>query len=288
MPYNYYLSVAGVTLLFEADQPLLENKEFLPFLTDAAKADLHAHIAVSHQLPAPGENALYSDRFCTVARDQAGRIQKFFFDSVDGPYTVTTYDPDGRQVWIEYPAIRKRDGLQLENCFYFLGFEEYLLRSSKLCLHAACVDTALGGILFSGISGIGKSTQADLWCSHRGAKQINGDRPIIGKEDGGWFAWGSPYAGSSKCYVNDKCRVAAVILLKKSASCSLKRLTRPEAFRGVWAGLTVHSWDASFVEAASDLTMDLITNIPVYEYSCTPDAFAVDFLEQALRKDLDL
>ena len=62
----------------------------------------------------------------------------------------------------------------------------------------------------------------------------------------------------------------------------------PGSVPGVWAGLTVHSWDASFVEAASDLTMDLITNIPVYEYSCTQDAFAVDFLEQALRKDLDL
>lgn len=287
MSHKYYLSVAGVKILFEADRPLVENKEFSPFLIDEVVPDLHVHITISDELPALPAVPVYSDQFCAVTKDKTDRIQKFFFDSVDGPYTVTTYDPDGHQVWIEYPAIRKTDELQLQNCFYFLGFEEFLLRSNKLCLHASCVDTLLGGILFSGISGIGKSTQADLWCRYRSAKQINGDRPIVGKEDSGWFAWGSPYAGSSKCYVNDKCRIAAVVLLKQSASCSLRRLTQLEAFRGVWSGLTIHSWDISFVEAASNLTIDLITSVPVYEYGCTPDDLAVDFLEQALRKEFD-
>lgn len=287
MPHKYYLSVAGVKILFETDLPLVENKEFLPFLIDEAVPDLHAHITISDELPALPANPVYSDQFCAVTKDKTDRIQKYFFDSVGGPYTVATYDPDDRQVWIEYPAIRKNHGLQLQNCFYFLGFEEYLLRSNKLCLHASCVDTPLGGILFSGISGIGKSTQADLWCRYRSAQQINGDRPIVGKENGGWFAWGSPYAGSSKCYVNDQCRIVAVILLKQSASCSLRRLTQSEAFRGIWSGLTIHSWDVAFVEAASNLTIDLITNVPVYEYGCTPDELAVEFLEQALRKEFD-
>ena len=285
MSYNYYLSVAGIKILFEADRPLAENIEFLPFLERETVPDLHVHIAVLEELPTIPTNPIYSDLFCAVTKDEKGRIQKFFFDSIDGPYIVTTYDPDGCQAWIQYPAIKKVDGLQLQNCFYCLGFEEYLLRRNRLCLHASCVDTPLGGILFSGVSGVGKSTQADLWCRHRGAKQINGDRPILSKEEHHWLAWGSPYAGSSKVYVNESCPITAIVLLKQSPSCRLRRLSTAEAFCGVWAGLTVHTWDASYVAAASDLTIDLVTTVPVYEFSCTPDKAAVEFLEQELRKE---
>ena len=150
---------------------------------------------------------------------------------------------------------------------------------------AACVDTSLGGILFSGVSGIGKSTQANLWCKYRGAKQINGDRPILSKENGGWTAWGSPYAGSSNVHVNDSCDIAAIVLLKQAERCAIRKLSTAEAFRGVWAGLTVRTWDAAFVERASELTIELATGLPVYEFCCTPDEEAVRFLEEELRKD---
>lgn len=288
MSHNYYLSVAGIKLLFEADRPLIENKEFLPFLVDEIVPDLYVHITVSDELPVLPSIPVYADQFCAVAKDSKDRIQKFFFDSVGGPYTVATYDLDDRQVWIEYPVIRKNDELQLQNCFYFLGFEEYALGRNKLCLHASCVDTPLGGILFSGVSGIGKSTQAELWCRYRGARQINGDRPILSKEGQTWLAWGSPYAGSSKVYVNDSCPVSAIVLLKQAKACSLRRLSPSEAFRGVWAGLTIHSWDAAFVEKASALAVELIQTVPVYEFSCTPDETAVVYLEQILRKELKL
>ena len=228
---------------------------------------------------------VYADMFCSVSRNDAGQLQKFFFDNADDIYTVTTYDSDGCRVWIEYPPARDPD---LQNCFYCLGFEEHLLHRDKLCLHASFVETPLGGILFSGVSGIGKSTQADLWCRYRNARQINGDRPILSKELNGWFGWGSPYAGSSKVYVNDCCPISAIILLKQENVCTLRRLPPAEAFRAVWPGLTVHSWDPAFVERASALAIDLVSTVPVYEFGCTPDEEAVNYLEQALRKEISL
>lgn len=284
---SYCLSVAGVHILFESDCEIVQNEEFLPFISEESTADIFATIRMARNIPKVPEKTLYSDMFCAVAKNEAGYLQKFFFGSADthDQCVVSTYDPDNRHILIEYPDLDAYKRLTLRSCFYWLGFENYLIQRGKLCLHASLVDTHFGGILFSGVSGIGKSTQAELWCKHRVARQINGDRPILSKESDGWLAWGSPYAGSSRCYINESSPVSAIVLLKQSPVCTLRRLRPSEAFRRVWAGLTICSWDPAFVDTASLLTMDLVGAVAVYEFCCTPDEYAVNFLEAELRRE---
>ena len=85
--------------------------------------------------------------------------------------------------------------------------------------------------------------------------------------------------------MNESCAVTAIVVLQQAKTCSLQRLSLPEAFRAVWSGLTVYTWDKAFVEKAFDHTMDLIGTVPVFLFRCTPDLFAVEHLEQALRKE---
>lgn len=287
MRYAYYLSVAGIKILFESDRTIVENEEFLPFVIEESTPDIHAIVRRADNMPKIPAEPLYADMFCAVAPNEAGHLQKFFFGSSNEQdhYVVSTCDPDNKHILIEYPRSPAYTQLTLSGCFYWLGFESYLLQKNKLCLHAACVQTHLGGILFSGKSGIGKSTQAELWCHHRNARQLNGDRPILSKAQNGWIAWGSPYAGSSKCYVNDSCPVTAIVMLQQAKTCSLRRLSPPEAFRAIWSGLTIRSWDSEFVETASLLVLDLLSQIPVFALSCTPDEQAVICLEQELGKE---
>ena len=105
-----------------------------------------------------------------------------------------------------------------------------------MILHASFVSTRYGGLLFSGVSGIGKSTQADLWQRYEGAELLNGDRTVLRRMDGVWTAFGSPYAGSSNCFVNESRPVRAIVLLSQGSACSLRRLSPAAAFRGLYAG----------------------------------------------------
>lgn len=287
MSYRYYLSVAEIIFLLETEHALLENEQFRSFVISETEPDVHAVFQSTDQLPPIPDRVMYTDRCYIVALNGNGELEKFFFENGEDPihYAVATYSEDSRNVSVAYLKEYGRCVSELQNCFYHIGLESVLLRHNKLCLHASCVDTDFGGILFSGVSGIGKSTQAELWCKYRKARQINGDRPILSRENGGWMAWGSPYAGSSKCYVNDSCPISAIVLLKQASSCELRRLTHQEAFRRVWSGLTVRTWDPSFVEAASSLAIDLVSGIPVFELCCTPDERAVKCLEQGLRKE---
>lgn len=287
LPAKFSLSIGGITIQITSDQILEEAAAFVPFISSCESSDFRAIFQQVDQLPPFSAQVLHEDSCYRVHPDENGGYVRTFFDAPRDytPYALATYDYAHGQINVKYLSKGAHCVSQLHNSFFHLGFEALLIHRHRLCLHASCVDTSLGGILFSGVSGIGKSTQAELWCKHRSSRQINGDRPILSKGQKGWLAWGSPYAGSSRCHVNESCPVTAIVMLKQDAECNLRRLSLPEAFRAVWSGLTMHSWDEKLVEKASELTMDLISTVPVFEFGCTPDERAVDYLEECLREE---
>ena len=80
-----------------------------------------------------------------------------------------------------------------------------LPRYHAFILHGAAVSLDGCGYIFSGRSGVGKSTHANLWLKHFGnqdrhepdarARMINGDKPILMLDDGQWYVCGSPWQG---------------------------------------------------------------------------------------------
>ena len=282
------LRIAGVTLSLQSFRPWKPEAAFLAFAEEVPVPDYRVTFRLTDVLPPiPGE-VLYEGECYRIHPDGRGGSLRSFFDAPreTKPYAVAEDDREKAEVRVACLPEGAHCLSDIHNSFFHIDIESMLIRKDRLFLHAACVDTPLGGILFSGPSGIGKSTQAELWCACRGARQINGDRPILSKDGDGWLAWGAPYAGSSGCHVNENCRVRAIVMLTQGEHCCLRRLKASEAFREVWAGLTVHSWDREFMERAADLTLTLIGDVPVYCFTCTPDVSAVHFLETHLGKDL--
>ncbi len=287
MPYNRCLTVAGVTFRIESDISLYENEEFLPFFTEHEDADVCARFKKVAALRAVPANAVRVERLYSVERD-GDTWRRYFHETPDRAdcYAAASCDTSRGLVEVEYLERGEQFVCEVKNSFYHIGFESFLLQRGMLVLHASAVDTSVGGLLFSGPSGIGKSTQEKLWCTLDGARRINGDRPIISLDNGAVTAYGSPYAGSSKVHVNESATVRAVFFLKKSAECSCRRLTPSEAFRAMWPMMTVHSFDADFVDAASALCVDLASSLAAYELSCTPDERALELVRNILsRKD---
>lgn len=283
-PLSYSFSIAGLVIGLQTSRPIKVTEPFLPFLTES-EADYTALFREVPALPATSGEELFRAVSYTVFRDEQVGYFRLFRDAahdVDEPYAISRMDWEKRQVLIDVLPTGREFVSESGNCFFHTGWENLLLREKRLILHGACVDTPLGGILFSGRSGIGKSTQAELWCRYANGRQINGDRPILHKEDKSWYAWGSPYAGSSRCHVNAKCPITAIVMLQQAESCTLRRLGTAEAFRKLFAGLTVSSWIPEAVAAAGDLTAELASDVPVYELACTPDQKAVEILRQEL------
>lgn len=283
---TYCLRIAGIDIWLESDLQLEVTEEFAPFLDDMEEPRYRAVFHRVEALPPIPEEVIFEEHCHRVHPDGKGGFQRSFFDAPRdlNAYSLVSYNYAEGIIDIPYLEKGSMCVSQMSNSFYHLGLEGIMIRENRLCFHAACVDTPLGGILFSGPSGIGKSTQAQLWCDRRGGRLINGDRPILSLEGERVLAWGSPYAGSSRCYVNESCPVTAIVLLRQAPSCSLRRLGLAEAVRRIYAGLNVHTWDRFFVTRACDLVMEAASRVPVYELACTPHEEAVSVLENALKE----
>ena len=282
----YPLSVAGVGITLKTEYPLPVTERFRPFLTDDAPPGYLVEYREMPGLTPPDEEPLHRSESYEVYPEGKGGFTRWYFDGMDGflRFARVSENRPEKHVLVEYLPEKRELVSSMGNCFSFSGWEMLLLREERMLLHAACVDTHLGGLLFSGPSTIGKSTQAELWRRYAGARLINGDRPILHKGADGWRAWGSPYAGSSRWFVNESCPVRAVIMLHQAPSCSLRRLKGAEAFRALFAGTTAASWDGDCVLRACRLTETLAADVPVYQFSCTPDRAAVELLRAELEK----
>ena len=287
------LQIAGLEIRMQTEDPLRINSSFLPFLSDeeiemqGTGKTYQAVFRQTDRLDLPAAEGLLDTRDFSLYEESPGCYVRFYRDGTAGSfYAMSRFDPENRTVQVQYLPEAKKNISETGNSFFHIEWENLLIRERKMILHAACIDDPeMGGILFSGPSGVGKSTQADLWCRYKDAGLLNGDRTILGREETGWTAYGSPYAGSSKCYVNACCRVAAVVLLRQASVCGIRRMGLSEAFRAVYAGLTVNNWDSHFVDRICDLTGKLIADVPVYELFCTPDRKAVEVLYSELQKE---
>ena len=166
--------------------------------------------------------------------------------------------------------------------FNRIGMETMLLQHKGLLLHASLIKYNERAIAFSGASGVGKSTQAELWCQYQNAEILNGDRAALRNTENGWVAYGSPYAGTSSVYRKENAPLAAVVVLRQGQENRLQRISGAEALGYLYPELAVHRWQKDFVEKVTELGALLVEQIPMYLLECRPDESAVLLLKKGL------
>ena len=151
-----------------------------------------------------------------------------------------------------------------------------LLKQDVLIVHASLVDLNGEGILFIGKSGIGKTTQAEQWANYRNAIIINGDHVFIRKFVDGFWAYGSPWHGSSPYCENSKSKLRAIVALKQSSANQITRIYGTDAVLEAERSVFLPRWRKDDLSAALDIFSDLMNRIPVYLLECRIDKEAVD------------
>lgn len=159
-------------------------------------------------------------------------------------------------------------------------FRNALLRHSGLVIHAAAIEWEGKGILFSAASGTGKTTQAQLWKKHQGAKILNADRPAVRLWDQGVKVYGSPWNGSSKKYKNSNQPLRAIILLEQGKENKIQRLDYKEAISRLMPRCFLPYFEPELMEIALKHLETLIMRIPIYLLRCRPDKEAVELVYQ--------
>ena len=86
-----------------------------------------------------------------------------------------------------------------------------------MLLHGAVISDGTNGYAFTADSGVGKTTHVMLWQKAFGDEIsiINGDKPIIRKRDGKWYAYGTPWCGKEGWNSNTSVPLAGLCFLRR-------------------------------------------------------------------------
>lgn len=168
-----------------------------------------------------------------------------------------------------------------------IALERLAVQNNGFVFHCSYIEHKGEAILFTAPSGTGKSTQAELWVKHRGARMINGDRAVVRLENGTPLACGIPFAGSSVYCENRTLPIKAVVYLSQAPQTTIQQIRGYAAFSKIWEGVSVNTWNRQDVEAVSHSVKSLAECAPVFYLPCTPDESAVIALEREMEKQVN-
>jgi hypothetical protein len=205
----------------------------------------------------------------TRMRSDDARVMWTFMDK-RGLRHADVYLP---ATWVDYTGVA--------NAFMF---EKMLLAHDSVMLHCALISTneQLNGVAFTAPSQTGKSTQARLWETHRGAETLNGDRAILRVIGGEVYAYGSPWAGSSAIYVNRRVKLSAIVALFQAKENTAQTLSYSEALQYFLIGTSLPVWDEDLLQTGLDTVEKVLSAVRLVKLGCTPDERAVVALEEFL------
>lgn len=278
---EYYLELVGLRTLLRVPHEITISENLRPFLLPKqVTLDCTIELRSCRQLPAFSDSGV---RYGLEYYDCYQGTQRVFHCSAPetAAFAATQLFENGNiEICVLPEYLSWFSGT--EGIFNRIGMETLLLQHKGLLLHASLIKYEGKAIAFAGPSGVGKSTHANLWREHLDAKVINGDRAALRKTENGWIAYGSPYAGTSGIYLNDCAPLTAIILLQQAGENCLRKLTPVEAFRHLYPELSVHQWDKNFVTSATDLCLQMLSEVPIYMLQCRPDAEAALLVKKGL------
>ena len=139
-------------------------------------------------------------------------------------------------------------------------------------LHASAIAIEGKAYLFSGPSGIGKSTHTRLWKQEFGDNAVvfNDDKPAIRCLDGHWFAYGTPWCGKDGINHNMRVPLAGICFLEQADRNRIRRLSSKEALSKLLMQ-TVRRVDKDKMECLLKLLDVLLREIPIFELENRPE-----------------
>lgn len=156
-------------------------------------------------------------------------------------------------------------------------------RMGGMLLHAAVISDGRYGYAFTANSGTGKTTHIRQWLQAYGEdiRVINGDKPILRKRGGVWYAYGTPWCGKEGLNVNTSVPLAGICFLRRGESNVIHPFSVASAVTEIMPQLLFPEKPEALL-ATLDLLDQLLAEVPLYELYCTISEEAAKVAREAM------
>ncbi|MFM2316915.1 MAG: hypothetical protein RLZZ155_1247, partial [Bacteroidota bacterium] len=148
------------------------------------------------------------------------------------------------------------------------------LNSNAFMIHASGVWDGETGRIFSGFSGVGKSTMAKIW-EEEGAHIVNDDRLIVREVNGEYFMYNTPMPYAD---LNKQAQVSKFYFPFHAKKNSAEKLTGAQALSQLMAFCFQHNYDKKYTEHLITQIERITQHASTYRLGVVPTPSIIDFI----------
>lgn len=162
---------------------------------------------------------------------------------------------------IEYDVLALETSSALVTCGAFL-------------FHSVAFEYRGKAIVFTGPSGIGKTTQYAQWkrLLRDEIKVISGDMPVMSfREDGNIWMMPSPWNGKERLHSEHTAPLGGIVVLEQTPSNTITRIAPADSILPVYSQICLDRNDKELIRKTLKMEDALLRNIPVWRLSSRGD-----------------
>ena len=219
----------------------------------------------------------------TVEMDTFGRAEKqaeaYRAEFAESPQVSLCVDSESLQK--KYPYLTQDEAQYIFTCSQFY---EKMLNFDGMLLHASAVVKDGYAFLFSASSGTGKSTHTTLWRQVYGYDRVlmlNDDKPALRRENGRWYAYGTPWSGKTDQNLNMRVPLGGICILERGETNGIVPFGGPTAIYDLLQQ-TIRPAAPETRLKLLDLLNDLLTDVPVWKLRCNMEQEAARVSHDAM------
>lgn len=318
-PFVECLEIAGMRIALYGSRELISS-QFDAFLKDCSsaqgksKSELQTESQIKMQIKMPVQmqieilqrttsfhpngKTLIRNEELVVCENEQGYI--ILFPSMN-QIREAHMTSDGRFAQIYVKGVDKektKEELFHAIRHFFLFFAQ---RQGFFAIHSASILYRDQVWLFSGHSGMGKSTHTNLWKEQFGTKIINGDLNLIGWSNGEQtnigqsvdkpgskghpIVYGMPWCGTSGIASTKSYPLGGIVLLGRSDNDHFESLTNDQKIVRVMQRMISPVWTEDMLETNLKCSAKLAKEVPIYYLLCTKEPSAAYVMKARIDKE---
>ena len=279
--YEFCLNIADFIIQIKSDIAFQPETGYECFLTDKkqttdfvinCKAEIVADIFAGQKPVFEAENE--QQKFYDIYRHNEGLGFVIYNQQQRNTIQqIAILDKDFRN-WTIYSS-KKSDYNPLRYPMGPIIMHYMTIKTNSVMMHASCAFDGQRGRMFSGFSGVGKSTMSRIW-AEAGNTIINDDRLIIRELENKFFVYNTPM------YYKDipkKAPLNAVYLIRHSPENKIQKLKGALAASRTMAFCIQNNYDQNFVAERLDFFVRLAAAVDIYDLGFVPNASVIEFIK---------
>lgn len=140
-----------------------------------------------------------------------------------------------------------------------------LPRKDSLILHSSAIEDRRGSLVFSGVSGAGKSTIAALLADNFPVRRLSDELLLLTRKEGRWWLEVAPFTGKLSLPWGESSPLESINFLQQAPTNERTRLSAASAMAELPRHVVNYAHDPRSAGLVLDLVGDLVERIPCYQ-----------------------